>query len=277
MSPPPDPEHRLAVLHLEDSAQDAEILRERLARDGLNLRLDRAANEREFEDFLRHGEYDLVLADCQLPGFDAPAALKRVSALRPGTPFICVSGAIGEDLAADLVKQGAADYVRKDRLDRLPMAMRRAVEETKQRQARFAAEAGSRNNEQVCVSVVEDLPHCVYRKDTEGRFTFANQRFCDIVGKPLQALLGKSDAALFPPELASKYQGDDRQVMSSGSMLDTVEEHHLPNGAKLHVQMIKYPFRDDAGNVVTRASWIVCIPPACAVTDPATCAPPSCP
>ena len=249
MSSLPDMEPGLAVLHLDDSAQDAEILLDRLARDGLNLRLDRAANEREFEDFLRHGEYDVILADYQLPGFDAPAALKRVSALRPGTPFICVSGAIGEDLAADLVKQGAADYVRKDRLDRLPMAMRRAIAETKQRQARFAAEAGSRNSEQVYASVVEDLPHSVFRKDTEGRFTFANQRFCEIVGLPRQELLGKPDAELFPPELALKYQGDDRQVMRSGSMLNTVEEHQLPNGAKLHVQVIKYPFRDDAGNV----------------------------
>ena len=250
MNPPPELEPCLAVLHLEDSALDAEILREQLAGAGLHLRLDWAANAPEFEDFLRRGAYDLVLADYQLPGFDAPAALKLVGLLRPGTPFLCVSGAIGEDGAADLIKQGAADFVRKDRLDRLPMAMRRALDEAKQRQERFAAEVAARNHEQVYASVVEDLPHCVFRKDTEGRFTFANQHFCDIVGRPRTELLGKPDAELFPSDLASKYQADDRHVMSSGAMLNTVEERRLPNGVKHHVQVIKYPLRDAELNVV---------------------------
>jgi CheY-like chemotaxis protein len=87
-----DSEKLLRILHIEDSPRDAEIIREKLIAAGFSLQLDWAANEQEFTDFLKSGGYDLILADYQLPGFSAPAALKLTKSLCPGVPLICVSG-----------------------------------------------------------------------------------------------------------------------------------------------------------------------------------------
>jgi diguanylate cyclase (GGDEF)-like protein/PAS domain S-box-containing protein len=135
-----DAERALRILHLEDSAPDAELIRERLFDAGYSLRIDWAANEQEFTSFLQLGGYDLILADYLLPGFDAPAALLLAKTLSPDTPFIVVSGAIGEEKAVELLKQGATDYVLKNRLDKLHLAMERALDEVRERNARRLAE-----------------------------------------------------------------------------------------------------------------------------------------
>src|SRR5215472_14423237 len=74
-------------------------------------------------------------------------------------------------------------------------------------------------------SLVEHLPLNIIRKDTEGRFTFGNPRFCDEIKKPLEELQGKTDFDLFPPHLAEKYRADDLKVMGEGEPLEAVEEH----------------------------------------------------
>jgi sigma-B regulation protein RsbU (phosphoserine phosphatase) len=125
-------ERPLRILHVEDSPMDAEIIRERLIDAGFSLQMDWAANKREFTTFLQRGGYDLILADYRLPAFDGAAALRMTKSFCPGVPFICVSGAIGEEKAVELLKQGATDYVLKDRLYRLPLAVQRALDEVRE-------------------------------------------------------------------------------------------------------------------------------------------------
>jgi diguanylate cyclase (GGDEF)-like protein len=133
-------EKPLRILHLEDSAPDAELIRERLIDAVFPMQLDWAANEQEFTSFLQRGGYDLILADYLLPGFDASAALLLTKALCPDIPFIVVSGAIGEEKAVELLKQGATDYVLKNRLDKLSLAIERALDEVRERKVRWLAE-----------------------------------------------------------------------------------------------------------------------------------------
>lgn len=129
------------ILHIEDSPQDAEIIRERLIDSGLNMHLDWAANEHDFTTFLKAGGYDLILADYMFPTFNALKVLRIAQSLCPDLPFICVSGAIGEEKAVELLKQGATDYVLKDRMDKLPLSIKRALDEVKERTRRKQAEA----------------------------------------------------------------------------------------------------------------------------------------
>jgi sigma-B regulation protein RsbU (phosphoserine phosphatase) len=120
---------RLRVLFLEDSESDIERVHQKLAGDfNCPVEMDAAAGEAAFRERLGSGAYDLILADCALPGCGAPAALGLAAALCPGIPFICMSGAVGEEAAVELLKQGAADYVLKDRLHRLSFAVLRALE-----------------------------------------------------------------------------------------------------------------------------------------------------
>jgi len=98
-------------------------------------------------------------------------------------------------------------------------------------------------------SLVESLPQSFFRKDLEGRFTFANSRFCEGVGVSLAELLGKTDVDFFPAELAAKYQADDRRVIESGRAYEVVEAYQGPAG-KMHVHVLKTPVFDAAGRPI---------------------------
>jgi PAS domain S-box-containing protein len=99
-------------------------------------------------------------------------------------------------------------------------------------------------------SLVETLPQNIFRKDLQGRFTFANSRFCGEIGKPLDEILGKSDFDFFPRQLAERYRRDDQNVVTSGVPFETVEEHVTPAGETLYVQVIKTAVYDESGKVI---------------------------
>ncbi len=109
--------------------------------------------------------------------------------------------------------------------------------------ARRAAEEKLRNSEALHHSLVETLPQNVFRKDLHGRFTFANRKFCQTLRRSLEGIIGKTDFDFFPPELAEKYKQDDARVMATGQPYETVEEHRLPDGRRIYVQVIKTPLR----------------------------------
>ena len=84
---------------------------------------------------------------------------------------------------------------------------------------RRQAEENLRNSEALYHSLVETLPQNILRKDPQGRFTFANQQFCKMLGRPLEEIVGKTDFDFFPRELAEKYQRDDQRVIRDGQAL----------------------------------------------------------
>ena len=98
-------------------------------------------------------------------------------------------------------------------------------------------------------SLVESLPQSILRKDLEGRFTFGNQKFCNALRMPLEEIIGKTDFDFFPQALAEKYRNDDRQVLETGKVFETIEEHITPEGEKLYVHVIKTPLRDAVGTL----------------------------
>lgn len=99
-------------------------------------------------------------------------------------------------------------------------------------------------------SLVEHLPQNMFRKDLSERFTFANQRFCQLLGKRLEEIIGKTDWDFYPPELAAKYQKDDREVIRTGRSFETIEENVDPHGDKIYVQVVKTPILDAKGQVL---------------------------
>ena len=133
-------ETELNILSLEDSLKDFEIIRERLLDEGFKMNLLRVEKENDFVRSLQNGKWDVILADFRLPGFDAFAALRFSREICPDVPFVCVSGSIGEEIAIELIKSGAEDYVLKDRLARLPFAINRALDGAKDKKARRLAE-----------------------------------------------------------------------------------------------------------------------------------------
>src|SRR6266550_5391648 len=108
----------LRVLLLEDRPSDAELILHELRRSGYDPVAERVETRQEFLASLRP-DLDIILADYNLPQFDALSALKLVRESGLDVPFIIVSGSIGEELAVSGIKLGAADYLIKDRLARL--------------------------------------------------------------------------------------------------------------------------------------------------------------
>jgi two-component system sensor histidine kinase/response regulator len=99
-------------------------------------------------------------------------------------------------------------------------------------------------------SLVENLPQFIIRKDLEGRFTFANKRFCETLGKSLDEVVGKTDHDLYPADLADKYRQDDLRVIASGQSYDIEEANQVPGKDTMYVRVVKIPIRDRVGKVV---------------------------
>lgn len=115
---------------------------------------------------------------------------------------------------------------------------------------RRRSEEKVRNSEALYHSLVENLPQNIFRKDLNERFTFANQRFCQTLGRSLEEIIGKTDFDFFPPELAAKYQQDDRRILELGQPFETIEEHIPPSGEKLYVNVSKTPLYDSKGQII---------------------------
>ncbi|MEA4908489.1 MAG: GAF domain-containing protein [Chloroflexi bacterium] len=134
----------LKILHLEDDIYDVELIRGILQVEGIDNDVCHVATKRGFEAALGQQPFDLILADNSLPGFDGRSALALARELVPDVPFIFVSGTLGEEVAIEALKNGAADYVLKQRLQRLAPVIRRSLEQGEERQKRKQAEDESR-------------------------------------------------------------------------------------------------------------------------------------
>jgi PAS domain S-box-containing protein len=130
----------LRALLVEDDPADAELTRLALERAGVALSADTAATQDEFAARLATARYDVVLSDYRLRGWTAMDALALLRDRGHDTPLIVVTGTLGDERAVECVKGGAADYVTKDNLARLPVAVRRALEEVALRRAQRASE-----------------------------------------------------------------------------------------------------------------------------------------
>ena len=112
------------------------------------------------------------------------------------------------------------------------------------------AEQVVQESEALYHSLVESLPLEILRKDLAGRFTFANQRFCQTLGQPLENLLGRTDADFLPPAVAAEHRAEDRQVIETGHTQESLRELPQPGGKPRSLQVLKTPVHDGAGKVI---------------------------
>jgi diguanylate cyclase (GGDEF)-like protein/PAS domain S-box-containing protein len=130
----------IRILMLEDNAFDAELNQRTLQKGGLNFEIKRVETEASFLESLKKFKPDLVLSDYNLPNYDGFKALQALQLYDQNIPFIFVTGAIGEETSVNMLKQGAVDYILKDRLARLPEAVNRAIEDAQHKRQLKASE-----------------------------------------------------------------------------------------------------------------------------------------
>jgi PAS domain S-box-containing protein len=145
----------LRVLYLEDNPADVELCRHTLRQAGFLVELFHVDTQAEFVAHLSD-DLDIILADYSLPQFDAPRALQEVRKRGLDVPFLVISGTIGEDIAVEVIKQGAADYLLKDRLARLGTAVQQALDQRRLRKERLAIEEALRSQDRLFRAVVEN-------------------------------------------------------------------------------------------------------------------------
>jgi len=361
----------LRCLFIEDSENDARLVLQALRDGGYDAAGMRVDTPGAMRKALSEHTWDVVISDYRMPHFSGPAALELMKESGVDLPFIIVSGTIGEDLAAEVMRLGAHDYVMKGNLTRLCLAVKRELRSAVERRAQRAAEDalrlqgaalnsaanaiaitdskgrfswtnpafttltgyseaevigqtprilksdrhsetfynevwrtivsghtwrgefinrhkdgaiyysehiitpvkaddGSvthfvaimtdvtarrkaaealRNSEMLYRSLVETLTQCIFRKDREGRFTFANRRLCLLLDRSLVEVIGRTDTDIFPPELAAKYQADDLHVLETGQLFADEEIFVDALGNTRHVHVTKTPLLDAEGQV----------------------------
>jgi PAS domain S-box-containing protein len=248
-APPPVRTGTLDVLLLEDSAFDAELIEVTLHKTFPGVRLAWVKDEQQFGLKLRQQRFDLVLSDYQLPSFSGAEALQLARGLAPETPFIFVSGVIGEENAVELLKSGATDYVIKSRLARLPVAIERALREVRERGARAVAEAQLREADALYARVVDSLhDYAVMLLDPQGAIRQWNRAASTLFGHPLEAMRGRQVDLLFTEEdraagLLARELAQARAQGSAGG-----ERWMLrADGRSLRAECVVTPLHSDAG------------------------------
>src|SRR2546429_7312217 len=172
----------LRILHLEDNPTDAEFLQVMLERQGIDCAIKRVETREAFQGALEREQFDLIISDFNLPSFDGLSALNIARQHRPELPFVFVSGTIGEEAAVESLKRGATDYVLKDRMSRLAVSVKRAVQEAQARAERRQAEEKIREqaalldkaHDAICVTNMEQQI-LYWNKGAERLYGWANQ------------------------------------------------------------------------------------------------------
>src|SRR5580693_6535047 len=124
----------LRILHLEDVADDSELCRRELRKSQFHASIDLVQTSEEFLRSLSSNAYDVILADYQLRNWNGMQALEVDRKSGSKVPFILVTGAIGEEIVAQCMREGVSDFVFKNHLSRLPMVIQRCLEEQQLRE-----------------------------------------------------------------------------------------------------------------------------------------------
>jgi len=244
---------KLRVLLIEDSEDDALLILRELRRGGYEPAYERVETEKDLNLALSAKEWDLILSDYNMPNFSAHQALKIAKASGIDIPFIIVSGAIGEENAIQLMKEGAHDFVMKDRIQRLIPVIQRELQEAEERKLRRLAENLYRKSDFI-VNTSDDMMtviNCDYVYET------VNKSFCKAFQKsnPME-IIGNSVSEVWGQEIFQKKIKNDLERCLSGEEIRTEVWLEMP-GESTQCFEITYSPYCSSGNTITHAIVIL--------------------
>ena len=164
----------LRVLQVEDSESDAALIVRLLRKAGYDVHAERVEDADTMRAALARQTWEVIVADYQLPDFDAPKALQVLHDTGLDLPFIVVSGTIGEDVAVAMMKAGAHDYLIKGNLARLAPAVEREIRDADDRRERQRAESALRESEAALRQLCDSALDAIVMVDEEGRTILSN-------------------------------------------------------------------------------------------------------
>ncbi|MBN9288982.1 MAG: hypothetical protein BGO43_08150 [Gammaproteobacteria bacterium 39-13] len=226
----------IRLLIVEDRPEDAEILTYILQESGFRLECSLVDNESDYLVELDKMP-DAIISDFSLPLFDGLSALKILKERKLDIPFIIVSGTIGEEIAVEAMKLGANDYIMKDKLSRLPLALERELKEKKNRQELTEVDQRYKNLVELSPDVI--LIHC------QEKLVFLNFAGAAAFGvEEPQTLFGESIYKFIHPDFHQAYR-DEIAQMEKGHLLSSLIDLVLvsPDGKELETEVIAVPIK----------------------------------
>ena len=189
----------LKVLMIEDDPHDVELTRRELTRNGLACEVQAVETEYELVNALVSFTPDVVLCDFSLPTFDGLSALQVARNVAPNTPFLFVSGTMGEERAIKALKDGAVDYILKSNLARLPSAVERALQEAHQKRIRQSIELALQDERNLLSAIFDTTGALGMMLDQNGRIMRFNQAAEHTTGYRAEQVQGRCFWEVFFP------------------------------------------------------------------------------
>jgi PAS domain S-box-containing protein len=169
-------------------------------------------------------------------------------------PFIFVSGSLGEERAIEALKSGATDYVLKDRLQRLPAVVKRALTEARERRERRLAEAALEEQRVLLGTLIDNLPQIIYAVDTDNRLTVVNDALLKLLTRQAGEVLGRRLSEVWEDEDIEEIEALAASSMRTGRLLIDQERAQIaPDGSVRWFTLTLVPLRDQAN-----VSGLVC-------------------
>jgi PAS domain S-box-containing protein len=239
----------IRVLILEDCPNDAALILHELERSGFAPEWRRADTTAGYLGELESPP-DIILSDYHMPQLDAPAALEMLQRLNLDIPFIVVSGAIGEDTAVAMMRQGASDYLLKDRLKRLGSSVRRALANKALREETQHVGRALHASDTRFYSFMNNTPALAIIKDDAGRILYINRACEQAWQMTLSQCEGKLDAELWPRDYAGRLRASDLAVLLENKPSRILEDQSAPDGSTRQMLSFRFPFTDARGEVL---------------------------
>jgi PAS domain S-box-containing protein len=173
---------KLSVLIIEDNENDTLLNVHHLTKAGYDVIFERVDTAEEMKKSLHKQTWDVILADYKMPQFSAPAALQLLQKSGLDIPYIVVSGSIGEDIAVQMLKEGAHDYLLKNNLTRLASAVEREMKDATIRHERKQMEQALIDSEEQYRTIFENSIEGIYRSSYDGHFLTVNPAMAKMYG-----------------------------------------------------------------------------------------------
>jgi len=239
-------EMSLRILHLEDEPDFCELVKDLLNKEGLAADIVLAQDLAGFIAALGQREFDLILADYRLPTCTGLDALREARQRCPGTPFVLVSGVVGEQAAIEAMKGGATDYVLKQSPERLGPAVRRAVREAENQRARQRAEAELRRREGYLRALMENSLDVLSILNRDGVYRYNSPSLKQVFGYEPAEMAGQNAFALVHPEdLAGARQSFERALQNPQLRLTHQLRFRRRDGTWCDIEVVGHNRLDD--------------------------------
>lgn len=223
------------TLILEDNKIDASLMEQYLKKSSLNFDIKIARKGIEFEKMIQLDKPDLIISDFRLHQYSGLDALSYRNTHCIEIPFIIISGHIGEETAADLIKKGATHFLIKNNAEaNLASIAERSIQEFEERELFKKSEIAAKQNRMLLELITNQAMLPVWIRDKEGEFYFVNQQFITLFNLENTEVIGKKNSELFDKETAHQFDENDKKVKNSKKNLIFDEKIQTTMGIKYY-------------------------------------------